>query len=109
MQDGTFLHFLSDVVKYKYTQTHTCGKLTNKGFAFNEGWAEFWAGTCFGIYGNSPTDYSYEGNVAKALRTLKANCGTSDGQMIDVLQRNPRSIHSFDEYASAHHDLTGCN
>ena len=46
--DGNILHFGKDVIKYKYTQHHHCGKKTNQGFAFNEGWAEFWAGTCTG-------------------------------------------------------------
>ena len=36
--------------RYKYAQHHYCGKKTNYGFAFNEGWAEYWAGSCRGIY-----------------------------------------------------------
>lgn len=107
-QDGTFLHFLYDVVRFTYTQTHYCGKNTNKGFAFNEGWAEFWAGSCYNTYGNSPTDYTREGNVAKALRALRNRCGSSDGQMVDVLQRNQGSVHSYDQYAAAHNKLYGC-
>ena len=45
--DGSLGHFLFDVVRYKYMQQHYCSKRTNKGFAFNEGWAEFWAGSCY--------------------------------------------------------------
>lgn len=106
--DGSFAHFLHDVAKYVYTQKHTCGKYTNEGFAFNEGWAEFWAGSCYGTYGNSPANYSYEGNVAKGLRALKGRCGTPDGGMVTVLEKNKGSIHSYDEFASAHHSLYGC-
>ena len=81
----------------------------NGGFTFNEGWALFWAGSCYGTYGSTPTDYSYEGNVAKALRALKSRCGTSDGGMVMVLEKNEGSIHSYDEFASAHHSLYGCS
>ena len=44
--DGSFAHFLRDVFKYKYAQRHNCGSRTNQGFAFNEGWAQYWAGSC---------------------------------------------------------------
>ena len=44
--DGNIGHFLVDVGRYNYAQHHHCGKQTNCGFAFNEGWAEFWAGEC---------------------------------------------------------------
>lgn len=106
--DGTFAHFLFDVIRFAYPQTHYCGKQTNEGFAFNEGWAEFWEARCFGSYGTSLTDYSYEGNVAKALRALKSRCGSSYGQMVEVLEENPGRIHSFEQYAAAHHTLYGC-
>ena len=42
--DGNFGHFLLDAARYQYPQTHTSCKVTNQGFAFNEGWAEYWAG-----------------------------------------------------------------
>ena len=61
-----------------------------------------------GTYGSSPTDYSYEGNVAKALRALKGRCGTSDGGMVTVLEKDSGSIHSYKQFASAHLSLYGC-
>ena len=45
--DGDLWHALSDALWYNYMQHHYCSKRTNKGFAFNEGWAEFWAGSCY--------------------------------------------------------------
>ena len=109
MQDGSFAHFLVDVAKYSYARNHYCGMLTNEGFAFNEGWAEFWGESCYGIYGNSPTDYSYEGNVAKGLRALMDRCGSSHGQMVDVLETNRGRIHSYMQYEAAHNALYGCS
>lgn len=101
-------HFLKDVVRFKYMQHHSCGKRTNNGFAFNEGWAEFWAGQCFGTYGTSPTQYNYEGNVAKALRSLKSRCNASYRQMVEVLAQNKKRIHSFTEYRAAFSRLYRC-
>ena len=89
-------------------QHHSCGKRTNNGFAFNEGWAEFWAGSCYGSYGSSPTNYKYEGNVAKALRALKGRCRASYNQMVEVLARNRGGIHSFANYHVAFARIYGC-
>ena len=41
--DGDFGHFLSDVATYNYLRNHAPCDHTNGGYAFNEGWAEFWA------------------------------------------------------------------
>ena len=109
--DGTGNHFLYDAVRFLYPRIHHCGLKTNLGFAFNEGWAQFWAGSCqYGIFGTSSTDYRYEGNVAQALRRLQKKCGTSDGQMVDVLEQSgPKSIHGFEEYNKKHkHFFKGC-
>ena len=38
-----------DIKIYKYGQTHDCSKKTNAGFAFNAGWAEYWARRCTAI------------------------------------------------------------
>lgn len=46
--DGNNGHFLSDVARYNYVRRHNCGTKANHGYAFNEGWAEFWAGQCYG-------------------------------------------------------------
>ena len=108
LQDGNLAHFLYDVARFVYTRNHRCSLRTNNGFAFNEGWAEFWAGSCSGTYGSSATDYRYEGNVAKALRALQAGCGTSDRNMVEVLRRNRGKIHSYVQYRNAHQRLYNC-
>ena len=55
-------------------------------------------------YGNSPYNYTYEGNVATSLRRLKFRCDFSYQDMIDVLRRNAGAIHSYGEYEAA----SGC-
>lgn len=112
-QDGNIHRFMQDVIRFGYMQRHTCGKRTNYGFAFNEGWAEFWAGTCHGNYGNRRQSwnrymYKYEGNVAKALRALKRRCRASYGRMVNVLARNRGRIHTFMQYRRAFYRMYRC-
>ena len=106
IQDGSLAHFLRDVVRFGYLRSHTCSTTSNLGYAFNEGFAEFWADECRypSSFGSSPTDYTIEGNVANALRNLKRSCGLSDRQMVDVLRRNAQRIHSFQDFQR----LSGC-
>jgi len=103
--DGSYTHFLSDVINYNYMQYHSCSSITNNGFAFNEGWAEFWAGECTTYIG---TTYTIEGNVASALRQLKSTCGSSYYKMIMVLKNNPGTIHSFADFNNKHYSLYSC-
>jgi hypothetical protein len=98
--DGDFGHFLGDVATYNYLQNHEVCNHTNEGFAFNEGWAEFWAEDfapapdC-----GRPGDMATEGNVAAALQELMENCaGGQRPVMVDVLRRNPGTIHSFAQF-----------
>ena len=102
-QDGSLNHLGADAIRFNYFRSHSCGSKTNEGFAFNEGWAEFWAGSCKGpvYFGSSPTDYTIEGNVANGLRQLQATNGLNDFEMVDVLDGANGTIHSFQEYESA--------
>lgn len=104
--DGSFTHFLKDVVDFKYLQRHSaCKEVSSSAFAFNEGWAEYWSGSyapapnCPGL---QPDNYRVEGNVAAALTTLDRRCpGVDRPQMVDVLRRNRGRIHSFENFQSA--------
>ncbi len=92
--DGGTAHFLFDVARFGYLKTHSLCQVTNEGFAFNEGWAEYWAGTLGPCV--DPTNFSQEGNVAAALAGLEkcANRPT----MVRVLRENPGAIHSYNEF-----------
>jgi hypothetical protein len=104
--DGDFGHFLGDVLTYNYLQNHETCNHTNGGFAFNEGWAEFWARDYAGAPDcGRPGDMETEGNVAAALTELMENCaGGQRKLMVENLQRNPGTIHSFNEFR----DRLGC-
>ena len=86
-------------------QHHSCRKRMNRGFAFNEGWAEFWAGSCLG---SSSTNYRIEGDVASALQRLMRQCGNSYRRMVNVLRRNRGHIHSYPQFATAYRRLYRC-
>src|SRR5947208_3130702 len=68
--DGNFAHFLFDAARFGYPRTHSLCSNTNQGFAFNEGWAEYWAHT-LGSCTSNTQDFNYEGNVATALDGLE--------------------------------------
>ena len=44
--DGNYAHFLADAGRFWYLRSHSCSLETNPGFAFNEGWAEYWENAC---------------------------------------------------------------
>jgi hypothetical protein len=101
--DGGTAHFLFDVVRFGYAKSHSLCLTSNEGFAFNEGWAEFWAhtpATC-----GDGTNFNQEGNVAAALTGLEkcANRAT----MIRVLRENPGAIHSYNEFKTKFFNIVG--
>ncbi|PXF40297.1 hypothetical protein BWQ96_09989 [Gracilariopsis chorda] len=105
--DGGLAHFLKDVAQFVYTRNHNCKSNTNHGFAFNEGWAEYWAGDT--ACGDANGTKKVEGNVATALKEMQTRCRTSDRNMWEVLRRNKGKIHSYSSYASKHRQMHNCS
>lgn len=101
--DGSFGHFFGDMVAFQYPQHHyatSCEKRTNPGFAFNEGWAQYWAGTRSTPCPDRPGDFSIERNVAAGLRGLQRTCDLSRADMVGVLAANPGRIHSYQAFSN---------
>ena len=107
--DGGLAHFFEDAAGFLYPQIHGACKKTNLGFAFNEGWAEYWAGEfprdgqgnvapCGGEENRS--NYRFEGNVALALLALEQCPEYTRQQLVDTLANSPGQIHSFDDFRS---------
>jgi hypothetical protein len=111
--DGDFGHFAQDAARFLYPQFHEPCKKTNSGFAFNEGWAEYWADSFPGApCAGSPDDLEQEGNVAAKLKALE-QC-SSRPQMVRVLAETPTfilggkpGIHSYDDFAKRWEELLG--
>jgi hypothetical protein len=106
--DGGFAHFLFDVGRFNYAQNHNLCSNTNQGFAFNEGWAEYWAHT-LSTCTSDITNYNYEGNVATALNGLE-QC-SSRPTLVRVLRENPAGItggiHSYSEFKTKWDAIVG--
>ena len=105
--DGDKTHFTNDVTAYVYARFHAPCDGTNAAFAFNEGWAEFWAQDWYPApckrpgadewrYTSDPEQH--EGNVAYWLDILSHCRGVGRKGMVDVLERHPGAIHSFEEF-----------
>jgi hypothetical protein len=105
--DGDSNHFVWDATRFRYARFHEyCDSKhlaethpNKEGFAFNEGWAEFWEGSR-GSCGPNPADMEIEGNVANALFHLSQCAGVGKAGMTAVLKSAPGSIHSFGEFES---------
>ena len=101
--DGGAGHFFGDSAYFWYLRHHSASSCepTNSGFAFNEGWAEYWSGQVFTRCENNPDTGTIERNVAAMLKELQDTCRLTRGRMVGVLRDNPGRIHSIDEYARA--------
>ena len=102
--DGGTLHFLYDAARFGYAKSHYLCLVSNEGFAFNEGWAEFWAHTP-AFCGGDGTNFNQEGNVANALTGLE-KCANRQ-TMVRVLRENPEAIHSYNEFKTKFFNIVG--
>ena len=114
--DGGAIHFFEDVLGYNYAQMHKDCKETNLGFAFNEGWAEYWAGEFprdqNGLYAPcggeaNRSNYRFEGNVALALLALEQCPEYTKQNLVDTLAQSRGQIHSFEDFRSRLEALHG--
>lgn len=113
--DGGLAHFFEDAAGYLYPQMHKDCKETNLGFAFNEGWAEYWAGqfprdpetgnlkACAG----DQSKHRYEGNVALSLLALEQCPEYTRQDLVDTLAQSRGLVHSFDDFRSRLDTLHG--
>jgi hypothetical protein len=73
----------------------------NAGFAFHEGWAEFWSNDTTCCPGDE-SNQDIEGTVAHDLENLASklpgNVSDQRKGMLQVLQRGPNLIHSDEEF-----------
>jgi hypothetical protein len=105
--DGDDAEFYQDVMRFAYARLNHDGCYEmNHGFAFNEGWAEYWADSWWPapycnkeIYNHENTER--EGVVAMALSQLSNCAGVGQAGMVSILRINPGTIHSLQEFYSA--------
>lgn len=102
--DGDKAHFTYDSARFWYLRSHssTSCSSTNHGFAFNEGWAEYWADEVPATACSNAQDFSIERNVGVELKRLQSACvGVTRGRMVQVLAQNRGRIHSMSDFSNA--------
>lgn len=95
--DGDDSHFLADAGLFRYARVEGHGpcSVTEPGFAFNEGWASYWAigNGCSNESGN----WNREGDVTKALRDLES-CSSRSAMVQVLINAGWNKIHSYSEF-----------
>ncbi len=101
--DGDKAHFTYDSARFWYLRSHSATSCasTNHGFAFNEGWAEYWADEVPETACGNSQDFSIERNVGFELKRLQSACGVTRGRMVQVLAQNRGRIHSMSDFSNA--------
>jgi hypothetical protein len=101
--DGSVDHLSEDMLRFHYARNHKRDEVTNEGFAFNEGWANYvhsvlrfgdikptWNGTNKGD--------NVQGDVASQLQALSNSCGGLKALWSTLRDAPKKSIHSIDEF-----------
>lgn len=111
--DGTEAHWAADRDRWSYFRAHDGSEVTDAHFAFNEGWASFWArardispdryclhsSTC-----DTPWSDNRDWNerlVANRLLDLLAAPNIDRSAMIAALESNPGAVHSLHDFEVA--------
>eukprot|EP00178_Gracilaria_changii_P016969 TRINITY_DN48597_c0_g1_i1.p1 TRINITY_DN48597_c0_g1~~TRINITY_DN48597_c0_g1_i1.p1 ORF type:complete len:312 (-),score=29.12 TRINITY_DN48597_c0_g1_i1:22-957(-) len=81
---------------------HNCFTSTNNVFAFNEGWAMYWASECLEFKYDPEAPMDIAGNVAAALRHLQSSCPNGDEDMVGVLGDNRGLIFDYSDFEAKH-------
>jgi hypothetical protein len=102
--DGPHTHWDWDNTRFLYARDHDGGQITNKGFVFNEGWADYWGavigGTTLPAAVGEPAGAGFmdfnERRVATRLMELSVPVGHPF--MLAVLTSNPGVIHTLQQF-----------
>ena len=99
--DGDVDHFNYDMLRFVYARTHDPSLLSNEGFAFNEGWAEYHKTLRHGgppDSGGGVSDERVEGFVASQLFELSQHCGGFPRLWATMKGAGANAFHSWSEY-----------
>jgi hypothetical protein len=113
--DGDAEHFNWDMHRFQYARSHHAALVSNEGFAFNEGWAQYHKslftdiidvsnpdGTWPRVKGpdeeDDPVGDNVEGDVANQLFILSRDCGGFAALWATMKDAGPDAFHSIDEY-----------
>ncbi len=108
--DGSEAHWHGDNLLFIYGRSHNGTEITNKQYAFNEGWAQYWdhfAGPFAAIpnYGQPSIDYLDWNEMRVGQRLLDLNNEESPALMHEVLIDNP-GTHTVFEFEQRYCEAT---
>lgn len=103
--DGPEDHWNWDNFRWAYARNHNGTELFNTQYAFNEGWAGFWEESRFPARSIAAPTATERHNMhfnedmihTQLLRDLQLP-GNSRRIMVEVLEANPGTIHSLNDY-----------
>jgi hypothetical protein len=100
--DGDTVHFNWDATRFRYLRNHSMGDVTNEGFAFNEGWAEYHKslrhpGEVSTVW-NGTKGINVEGDVATQLLVLSNKCGGFAKLYATMKDAGANAFHSVNEF-----------
>ena len=102
--DGDTDHFNWDATRFRYLRDHDFTAITNEGFAFNEGWAEYHftllhsgASVPNGTW-DGPKGDIVEGDVANQLFNLAQACGGFPRMWNTMKEAGNNAFHSIGEF-----------
>jgi hypothetical protein len=100
--DGDTDHFNWDATRFRYLRDHIPTDVTNEGFAFNEGWAEYHKTLlhpdAVSTTWTSPVGDNVEGDVASQLLRLSNQCGGFAKLWATMKDAGANAFHSIDEF-----------
>lgn len=109
--DGDELHWGWDNFRWAYARNHSGCETFNVQYAFNEGWAGYWAaeraGGTFQNCGKAAafldwTEDMITGHLVELANALSTNPRLRAQKMVQVLEENPGKIHSIREFEVAY-------
>ena len=104
--DGPEDHWNWDNFRWFYARSHSGDEIFNTQYAFNEGWADYWAAARLPsrpryASPHAPTFRDWnEHLIANRLLQLSEGSGVGDRMMVETLQSNPGTIHSLFDFES---------
>jgi len=104
--DGDETHWHGDNGRYIYSRSHDGREVLNKGYTFNEGWANYWdavfRGVSVDIHPQAPAGPDFidfnEDRVAERLLAMSLESPANPAFMVGVLTASPGGIHTLRDF-----------
>ncbi|MBS2021262.1 MAG: hypothetical protein JST92_02555 [Deltaproteobacteria bacterium] len=101
--DGDMNHWNWDDVRFIYARSHDGTEIADKGYSFNEGWANYWgsvlSGGPFGV--STPTTAFLDWNedrIMERLWAIATSAGVGHTAMVRTLLTNRGTIHTLFQF-----------